>query len=155
LPALPFGFSGVNTMKFKGPNHIFKCIPPVLGIRDRHDQYLTACRLAKQAGEKKPAKFEPVVFNLKAVTFNEKTELERKTVLLCDQYDSGKASEEIQQITMEFIAGKIDSIEGLEVDGKKVTTFEDFMSLAPIELIDWVLSAIYSTAVLSAAEVKN
>lgn len=55
----------------------------------------------------------------------------------------------------EFIASKVLGIEGLTVGGKEITNFEALRKTGPNELIKWISIAVFSTQILSEAEVKN
>jgi hypothetical protein len=50
---------------------------------------------------------------------------------------------------------KVAFIRGLIVGGREIATFDDFYKNAPPELVSWVLRAVYSTQILTAAERKN
>jgi hypothetical protein len=55
----------------------------------------------------------------------------------------------------EFIAKYFCSVEGLVVDGKKITTLEEIYSKVPGELYNWIYIAVMSLEILTKAEVKN
>lgn len=55
----------------------------------------------------------------------------------------------------EFIAQFVESIEGLVVDGKKITTFSDLYKYGPPDVYDWVYTAVLSQKVLTETEIKN
>lgn len=55
----------------------------------------------------------------------------------------------------DHIGKKVVAIEGLRVDGKEVTSYEQLMETGPNELVAWIGKAVYNTQLLSEAEVKN
>jgi hypothetical protein len=55
----------------------------------------------------------------------------------------------------EFIAKYVTSIEGLEVDGQPVTTFDQLKETGPTDLYTWIYTAVLSQERLTKAEVKN
>jgi hypothetical protein len=78
------------------------------------------------------------------------TELEQQARLeaVLDVESRGKKAQEL-------IASKVLKIEGLKVSGKEVTTYEELRKNGPNELIKWLQMAVFSTQILSEAEVKN
>jgi hypothetical protein len=55
----------------------------------------------------------------------------------------------------EFIAKYVNTIEGLEVDGKPVETFDQLRETGPTDLYTWIYTAVLSQERLTKAEIKN
>jgi hypothetical protein len=113
-------------MEFYPIDHVYECIPPVRGN--------------EQAAE-------PVVIGLKVISLpDQDTEITASR---------GLGAEAITKRTMDLLRSKVAFIRDLKVGGREITTFDDFYKNAPPELVGWVLRAVYSTQILSAAERKN
>jgi hypothetical protein len=65
------------------------------------------------------------------------------------------AVEERANKQREFVSSFVVSIEGLVVDGKPITTFEDLFKCGPPDIYDWAYFAVLSQRMLTDAEVKN
>ena len=113
-------------MEFHPTDHVYECIPPVLGIDKSTD---------------------PVVIGLKVVTV---AEMDAEVLA-----GRGLTPEKVSERTMALVKSKFAFVRNLTIGGQEVTTFEDFYSKAPPELVRWVCNAVYSTQILSAAERKN
>lgn len=113
-------------MDFYGSDHVYECIPPVLG------------------NEKSP---EPCVIGLKVITV---PELDKEVL-----EGRGLAPEMLEKRTRDMIRSKVTFIRNLKVDDQEVADFDTFYAKAPPELVRWVCRAVYSTQVLSEAERKN
>lgn len=121
-------------MKFNGTNHIYKCVPPVLG----NDTAET-----------------PVIIGLRGVNTVDMDNIKAEYLEYSLNNTQVKAAELVTESTIKFVAGKVASIENLEIDGKEITDFETFYKLAPQELVTWVMTAIHSTQILTSAELGN
>ena len=121
-------------MDFKGPEHVYKCTPDVLGNRDDE---------------------KPVIIHIKRLSQEqiEKALIEEKDVHTT--FNTGEAMTKIGQMVTERVREKFVKAENLTIDGNKVESFDDFNKLAPPELVQWAFQSIYSTYVLNEAELKN
>ncbi len=113
-------------MEFNGPDHVYRCIPPVLG--NEKDE-------------------SPVAVGLKVVAVPEIDRLQAEC--------RGLGQEAIDKKNYEAIKSKVVFIENLKIDGQDVSDFDTFYQKAPPELVDWVTKAIFSTLHLTKAERKN
>lgn len=113
-------------MEFHPTDHVYECVPPVLGID-------------KAA--------EPVVVGLKVVTV-----AEMDAELLAGR---GLTPEKVSERTMALVKSKFAFVRNLTVGGQPVETFDDFYAKAPPELVRWVCNAVYASQILTAAERKN
>ena len=151
-------------MDFHTTDHVYKCIPPVLGIAAEYEEYLKALK-AWENDERvlddddreacRPAEVKPVVIGLKCIPMPEVDEdvfKEAKT-------RSEKSAEESQRLiagfTKERIKSKVAFFENLILDGEEIKDFDTFYDKAPPELVSWVCKAVYSSYILSRAERKN
>jgi len=121
-------------MDFKGPEHVYRCTPDVLGNR----------------GDEKP-----VVIHIKRLSQDqiEKALIEENDVH--STFNAGEAMTKVGQMVTERVREKFVKAENLTIDGEKVESFEDFNKLAPPELVQWVFKSIYSTYILDEAELGN
>ena len=121
-------------MKFKSHNHVYLCIPPVLGNENSE---------------------QPVTVGLRGVSAVDMDNYKAQALEYQLNFGQAKASEMVTAETIKFTADHVASIEGLEIDGQPVTDFETFYKDAPQELVSWVMTAIHSTQILTDAERKN
>lgn len=121
-------------MKFKSHNHVFKCIPPVLGNKDSE---------------------EPVIVGLRGVSAVDMDNYKAEALEYQLNHGQARSTELITESTIKFTADHVASIDNLEIDGKPVTDFRDFYANAPQELVSWVMTAIHSTQILTDNERKN
>lgn len=121
-------------MEFHGPDHVYRCVPNILGNRDSK---------------------APVVLGLSVFTTPEIDQAFMEESSIRQAFASDQASEEIRKRTFERLRGKLHFIENLVVDGETIEKFEDFYAKAPNELVGWFMKAVYSTYVLTEAERKN
>jgi hypothetical protein len=63
--------------------------------------------------------------------------------------------EERRKKGREFVGKYVAAIEGLKVDGKEVTTFEQLYETGPADLYNWIYAACLSQEMLTKAETKN
>lgn len=137
-------------MEFNSSNHVHRCIPTVLGIRAKYDQYL-----ADKANGEKAEEVKPVIIGLRFISL---VDVDSDTIAETSvRYE--KTPEEAQRIiagfTKDRIKKNVSFIENLVIDGKEVTDFDIFYEVAPPELVAWVCKAVYSSFILSEAELKN
>ena len=123
-------------MDFYSPDHVWKVVPPVLGIKEM------------------PVK-EQVLFGLKVVQMPERDEDQAMQNKAMNDHTPDKATELIDAVTLARVKSKVVSIENLKIGGKSVTDFDTFYATAPPELVKWVVTAVYSTFHLTRAEIKN
>jgi hypothetical protein len=113
-------------VEFYPIDHVYECIPPVLGIPDAE---------------------VPVVIGLKVVSVPDQD----AEINAC----RGLGPEAVTKRTMDLLRAKFAYVKNLRVGGREIETFDDFYKHAPPELVGWVLRAVYSTQILSGAERKN
>ena len=65
------------------------------------------------------------------------------------------ALEEAANKQREFVGQFVESIEGLEVDGKEIKTFAALYKYGPPDVYDWVYCAVLSQKTLTETEIKN
>lgn len=144
-------------MEFHSSGHVYKCIPPVLGISTGWEKY--KAKLAEWKADKenikKPKVFKPVIVHLKCISMPELDEGVYKEAKTRAERAPEEAQRIIQGFTQEKIAEKVVKIENLKIDGEEVTDFNRFYEIAPPELVSWVCKSVYSTHILSRAEIKN
>lgn len=151
-------------MEFHSSSHIYKCIPPVLGISTEWEKYKakledwkndTSVLTKEERKLSKPKTFKPVIFHLKCLSMPELDESVYREAKARSERAPEEAQRIIQGFTQEKIAEKVVKIENLIIDGEEVTDFNRFYEIGPPELVSWVCKAVYSTHVLSRAEIKN
>ena len=123
-------------MDFNSPDHVFECVPPVLGIS-------------------KAPKEEQVIIGLSIVKRPE-VDLDHTAEIKARlDHTADKASEMVAEITLARIKDKVAFIRNLTVGGVEIKDFDTFYKEAPPELVQWVVKAVYSYYALSQAERKN
>ncbi|OQY16385.1 MAG: hypothetical protein B6I36_10340 [Desulfobacteraceae bacterium 4572_35.1] len=127
-------------MDFNSTNHVYRCVPPVLGIKEAYD-----------SGAEK----NPVVFGLKCIPMPEVDEDVFKEAKIRSEKTPDESQRIIAGYTKDRIKSKVAFIENLVLDGNEITDFDSFYNLAPPELVSWVCKAVYSSYVLSVHEIKN
>lgn len=142
-------------MEFYGAGHVFKCVPTVLGISTEWEKYQKAVKEAQKDGTPAPEEFKPVIFGMKCMSMPEIDEDAIREAQTRGEKTADEAQRIIAGFTKSRIASKVVSIENLTVDGKEVTDFDTFYDVAPPELVSWVCKSIYSSFILSRAEIKN
>ena len=113
-------------MIFNDPDHVYRCVPPVLGNN----------KLEK-----------PFVIGLLNVRPND---LQRQVL---EQQGLDPAA--LAKMDKEFIEKHIKFIESPPVGAHAITTWDDVLQYLPTEISQWVKQAIYSRYALSEAERKN
>jgi hypothetical protein len=142
-------------MEFKGKGHKFKCIPPVLGIKSDYDNYLINKELAEKNNGEMPEEVKPVIITLTGVSQPEMDKQQGKQQEISATYTLNERIEKITEITVDLVRDHFEGVENLEVGGTQINTFDSFYKEAPMELVQWVMMAVMSTEILTAAEVKN
>ena len=123
-------------MDFNSSDHVFDCIPPVLGIT-------------------KAPEDEQVVIGLSIVKMPEVDLDQTAEIKARLDHTPDKSSEMVAEITLARIREKVHHIKNLTVGGQAVTDFDTFYKVAPPELVRWVVKSVYSYYALSQAERKN
>ena len=151
-------------MDFHSLNHVYDCIPPVLGIPAEYEKYLKDLA-AWEADERvltgegreacKPAEVLPVIVGLKVIAIAESDEDIFKESRIRMEKTGEEAQRAVSDITRDRIRSKVAYIKNLTIDGKEVTTFDDLYECGPPELISWVCKVVQSSYLLSRAERKN
>ena len=143
-------------MEFEAPGHVYKCVPPVLGIKRKWDKYQEDLKKWEENKEgEKPEEVKPVIIGMKRLVMPiVDTETKRESYARVN-LSMEEASKIVEGYTKDNIRAHVDHIENLVVGGKEVTDFDTFYDVAPIELVSWVCKAIYSTMTLSDSELKN
>ena len=121
-------------MDFRNSHHVYKCVPPVLG---------------NEASE------APVVISLRGVSMADRDKAKAAEVDAYQTYARDKAQEVITSATYELVKSRVDKIEGLTLNDKECSDFDTLYNEGPAELLQWVFAAVFSTILLSDAEVKN
>lgn len=121
-------------MDFAPKQHIYRCVPPVLGNEAAEEQVVIWLRGISQSDR-------------------DKAKLEETALYLAHTRD--KAHELITEAAYALVKDRVASIEGLTLDGKPCNDFDTLYSEGPAELVQWVFAAVFSTVLLTAAEVKN
>ena len=123
-------------MDVRNIDHVYEAVPPYLNNRD----------LAPE---------EMVWIGVKAVSMPDQDKLDRELLMLYNDFARDKAAEMEAGKRLAQVAAKVVSINNLTLDGKPVTSFDEFYAKAPKELVQWVCSAVHSTITLGLAERKN
>lgn len=123
-------------MEIYGSEHVYEVAPPFLNNRQLSPE-------------------EMITFGLQGVSQPEADALERQTTAAFGDTTKDKAMEKVAELNLNLIKSKVKSINNLVVDGKKITTFDEFYKHAPKELVQWVCGAVMNTFTLTAAERKN
>ena len=144
-------------MDFHGTSHTYECIPPVLGIVTAWEKYQEELNEWKVNGKKgsEPEEVKPVIIGLKCIPIPEVDEDVFKEAKVRSEKTPEEAQRIIAGFTKERIKSKVVSIKNLVIDGEEVTDFDTFYDIAPPELVSWVCKVIYSSYMLSQAEIKN
>lgn len=137
-------------MDFHKPDHVFKCIPPVLDILTRYEEY----KAAKAAGEK-VKEVKPVIVGLKVIPREKQQEDFRREYKTRSECATDEAQRIVEGFTKERIREHVVSIENLTIEGEEITDYDKLCELAPPELGAWIDKVVYSYYVLSRAEIKN
>lgn len=123
-------------MDIRSIDHVYEAVPPYLNNREQ------------------PAD-EMVWFGVKAVSMPDQDKLDRELLMLYNDLARDKAAEMEAGKRLAQIAAKVVSINNLTLDGKPVTTFDEFYTKAPKDLVQWVCAAVHSAITLGLAERKN
>jgi hypothetical protein len=119
-------------MDFHGPGHVFPCVPPVLGNHGKLES--------------------PVVVGLRFVSG---PDLDRNIMAHKAALGEESPAEVQTKLTLDLIRSKVAYVKGLTVDGIEIADFDALYEKAPREFYAWVCQAIYSTQILTDAELKN
>ena len=123
-------------MDIKSIDHVYEAVPPYLSNREQD-------------------KDEMIWFGVKAVSMPESDRLDREIQAAFSDLARDKAAEVQTGKQLEQIKSKIISINNLTLDGKPVTSFDEFYARAPKELVQWICAAVHSSLTLGLAERKN
>lgn len=135
-------------MDLRNTQHIYRCIPPLFGNR--------APEVTKgDDGKEVSDDFQTFYINLRGVSMAERDKAKAFEFETYQAYARDKAQEIVTQATYDLVKSRVQSIEGLSLDGKPCTDFDTLYNDGPPELLQWVFAAVFSTVLLSDAEVKN
>lgn len=127
-------------MNFHNLNHVYECVPPVLGISEAPED-------------------EQVIIGLSVIPIKEKDEDIFSESKIRLEKSGEEAQREVSDLTYERIKAKVKYIKNLTVgegDNKKVIdNFDDLYEFGPPEISAWVCRAVQSSVILTRAERKN
>lgn len=123
-------------MEFHDLNHVYECVPPVLGIPDVPEE-------------------EQVIIGMTVIPIEESDEdiFSESRVRL--EKSGEEAQRAVSQITKDRIKSKVKYIKNLKCGDKEIKTFDELYEFGPPELVSWVCRAVQSSVILSKAERKN
>lgn len=157
-------------MEFHGPDHIYEIAPPHFGNRALPAQLLgetlaalketlpegtTDAEIWRQAVDKVRAENKMVWFGVRAVHMPDMDQLDREIAAIHADNLRDKAIELEAGKRRNQVKEKLASINNLVVDGRAITTFEDFYKNGPPEMVQWLIGAIRVTEVLQESQRKN
>jgi len=121
-------------MDFPGHDHVYKCIPDVLGNKGSET---------------------PFALYLKGITQDEFDAAVHTDAVARLNFSIDVAMQMSHDNNKKVIGEHVDRIEGLTVGGKPLTSFDELCASGPREIVAWITRAVYSTQFLVENEVKN
>lgn len=121
-------------MDFPGNDHVYKCIPDILGNKESE---------------------KPFALYLKGITQDEFDAAVHADAVARLNHAVDVAMQMSHDNNKKTIGAHVDRIDNLTVGGKEITTFDDLCAFGPREIVAWLTRAVYSTQFLVENEVKN
>jgi hypothetical protein len=121
-------------MDFRSNDHVYKVIPDILGNAEAET---------------------PAIFHLKGISQNDFSEAVRRESLIGSNHTREEAAKLVSESSAKLVSDRVVKIENMTCDGNEILTYDDLTKHAPRELVNWIVGAVYSSEVLTEAEIKN